>query len=265
MCSILARISIAILLVRIFGVKTWLKWFLIAMTTLQVLTVVIVAITCWLQVRPAEGLWNPLIDAQRLDPNVVPREGNVAGGKSHSMLPSPIRYLGIHTDGGLVEGLFALGDLFYVLLPVIIVWKLNMPLSRKVGLCLLLAMSLFTMAASIAKAVAANPGTKSEEDAQYISSLALMWSVTEQAFVIMMGCAPPLHSITKLKLPSVSSLPMSFKRLVSSRGTGYELQDSRGYGQSSDGINTAELGVGWTDSGRGSSRDQVVYQPAHYR
>ncbi|KAI3393976.1 hypothetical protein diail_3337, partial [Diaporthe ilicicola] len=40
-CSIFARISIAILLVRIFGTHALLKWFLIAITTLQVVVSVL--------------------------------------------------------------------------------------------------------------------------------------------------------------------------------------------------------------------------------
>lgn len=162
----------------------------------------------------------------------------------------------------LPEALFALGDLCYVLFPVLVVWKLNMPFHRKLGLCILLALSLFTMGVSIAKAVVAESGTDSSGDAQYKSSLSLMWSVTEQTFVIMMGCAPPLSSIAKLKLPSVFSLTGSFRKLVSSRRGGYELDDSNGLsGRSSDRIHTSEMGLkGSSNSARGSSREQEVYQ-----
>lgn len=96
-CSILARISIAVLLVRIFGTKAWLKWFLIVITILQVVASVILTITSWVQVRPVEGMWNPLIPAERLSPTVVPRMGNVAGGKSYSRSPPHLFY---KTDDG---------------------------------------------------------------------------------------------------------------------------------------------------------------------
>jgi hypothetical protein len=87
--SILSRTSVAILLVRIFGVHTWLKWFLIVITVLQVVASVVLAITSWVQVRPVQALWNPLIDAWRLSPNVVARQGNVGGGHA---LPQPKFY-----------------------------------------------------------------------------------------------------------------------------------------------------------------------------
>ncbi|OAG01869.1 putative Sterigmatocystin 8-O-methyltransferase [Paraphaeosphaeria sporulosa] len=84
--SIASRISIAFLLVRIFGIHTWLKWSLIVITVIQVVGSVVLALTSWLQVRPVQGLWDPTIPAKRISPEVVAREGNVAGGKSAAAL-----------------------------------------------------------------------------------------------------------------------------------------------------------------------------------
>ncbi|KAJ4371316.1 hypothetical protein N0V83_004533 [Neocucurbitaria cava] len=216
--SIASRISIAILLVRIFGIHAWLRWSLIVITVLQVVASVVLALTSWCQVRPVQGLWDPTIPAHRISPNVVAREGNVTGA------------------------LFALGDILYVLLPVLVVFKLNMPMRRKLGLIILLALSIFTMGCSIAKAVYAESGTKAKQDKQYTSSLSLMWSVTEQTFVIIMGCAPPLSSITKLDVPFVSDLSASIKKLVTSRGSGSQTAASSELGRSKNGI-YYELGV----------------------
>lgn len=198
-CSMVARTSIAILLCRIFGVHKRLKWFLIIITVLQVLASVILTLTTWNQVRPVQAMWNPLIPARRISPNVVARMGNVVGG------------------------LFALGDLAYVLGPVLVVVKLNMPMHRKVTVAVLLALSLFTMGCSIAKGVAAESGTQAAEDKQYKASIALMWAILEQAFVIMMGCAPPLSSITKVKM--ISRMASSIQSLFSSFDSG---TDSKG-------------------------------------
>lgn len=216
--SIASRISIAILLVRIFGVHAWLKWSMIIITVLQVVASVVLALTSWCQVRPVQGLWDPTIPARRISPDVVTREGNVTGA------------------------LFALGDILYVLLPVLVVFKLTMPMRRKVGLVILLALSVFTMGCSIAKAVYAESGTKAQQDKQYTSSLSLMWSVTEQTFVIIMGCAPPLRSITKLDIPFVPGLGASMKKLVTSRGSTRRTGASSGLGPSKNGI-YHELGV----------------------
>ncbi|CAI6227256.1 unnamed protein product [Periconia digitata] len=193
-CSIAARISIAVLLCRIFGIHKRLKWFLIFITVLQVGASIALALTSWLQIRPVQALWNPRIPHKAISSNVVARLGNVTGG------------------------LFALGDLAYVFGPVIAVSKLNMRLQRKIAIGTLLALSLFTMGCSIAKSVAARSGTQSTADKQYKSSLSLMWSVTEQTFVIMMGCAPTLGSLTKVK--AISDMASSLGSLFKSRRSG---------------------------------------------
>lgn len=161
----------------------------------------------------------------------------------------------------LLEALNALGDLTCVLFPVLVVWKLNMPLHRKAGLCVLLALSLFTMGVSITNSVTAAAVGGNKEDAMYNTSYTYMCAALEQEFVIMMGCAPTLSSIAKLKhqIQSVFSISESFRKLLS-RGTGYELQDSNGLGHSSERIYTSEIGPKGSSSARGSSRNHEVYQ-----
>lgn len=65
--STLARISVTILLIRIFGNKAWLKWFLIIFTALQSVVAILVIIIVWIQVDPVEGLWNIFLPARRWD------------------------------------------------------------------------------------------------------------------------------------------------------------------------------------------------------
>ena len=56
--SIIARISIAILLVRLFGVRVWFKRFMICTTTLQSLLCTAIIFCTWLQSTPVTGLWD---------------------------------------------------------------------------------------------------------------------------------------------------------------------------------------------------------------
>jgi hypothetical protein len=80
--SVTARISITILLVRIFAPKHALRWFLIVTTSLSVAAVVAQIITVFNQMKPVEGLWNPLAGATlQFSPNVAMIEGNIIGGK----------------------------------------------------------------------------------------------------------------------------------------------------------------------------------------
>jgi hypothetical protein len=206
--SAMARISIMILLVRIFGPKRILKLLVIITTTLSVAAVVAQIVTVWNQMKPVEGLWNPLAGATlQFSPDVAMVEGNIIGA------------------------LFAFGDLVYVLAPVLVVWKLNMPFHQKLGLCILLSLSILTMGISIAKSVNAT----SSAGSLYGNTIGLFFANVEQNFVIILGCAPPLSSVTKLKLPpAILSLTSMARKLVSGRrDTQYIIEDSDGRDQGS--------------------------------
>ncbi|RYP58492.1 hypothetical protein DL769_008935 [Monosporascus sp. CRB-8-3] len=195
--TIIARISIAVLLVRLFGSKKWLKWFLVVYTVLQTVVAIVFLIILFSSARPVEGLWNSLMLAQRLDPRIKLYAAIVA------------------------QSLLTFSDLAYVLFPVSVIWKLHMPLRQKVGLVALMAMSLVTMTASILKTVLSNiiPKITAEApaglmpDVQYVSSLSIFAGNVEQCLVIIMGCVAPLSPLTKLKF--VASLYTSFNKVMS--------------------------------------------------
>lgn len=70
-----------------------------------------------------------------------------------------------------------------------------MPTRQKVGLALLMCLSLFTAVASIMKTVTtprADAGV--QPDAQYNASIAVLWSGVEQTLVIILGCIAPLRA-----------------------------------------------------------------------
>jgi hypothetical protein len=123
-----------------------------------------------------------------------------------------------------------------------VVWRLNMQLHKKVGLCTLLALSLFTMGISIVKAVHAQGRIANTDDALYDASMEILWGYTEQNFVIMMGCAPPLSSVTKLRFTPISNISSSLKRLISTSSRGHTQESPTGLGHYKDGA-YFELGV----------------------
>lgn len=59
--SILARISITILLIRIFGNRKWFKWFLISFTAFQTVLGLLNIIVIWVQCTPVEAVWDFLV------------------------------------------------------------------------------------------------------------------------------------------------------------------------------------------------------------
>ncbi|KAI0869650.1 hypothetical protein GGS24DRAFT_511735 [Hypoxylon argillaceum] len=198
--TVLARTSIAVFLFRLFGTKIWFKRFLIVTNVLQASTSIALLVIIFTSVRPVQGLWNPLLPAHRLDPHT---QGTVAL---------------------VAQSFLAFSDLTYVLFPVLIVWRLNMPLRQRVGLCLLLALSLGTLAASIAKAITSNilntvsASGSSMSDLQYDAAYSNLIGNTEQSLVIIIGCIPPLRPIMKVKM--VKSLSSSVGNLIARMRSG---------------------------------------------
>lgn len=59
--GILGRVSICILLIRLFGVQKWFKHYAIALTACGVIINIIIGICLFAQRQPVESLWNPFI------------------------------------------------------------------------------------------------------------------------------------------------------------------------------------------------------------
>ncbi|KAJ8062111.1 hypothetical protein OCU04_008672 [Sclerotinia nivalis] len=213
--SILARISIAILLIRLFGVHLWLKWYLIIFTALQTLVGGLIIPFTWVQDDPVSGLWNiydPTV--KHWDPRIV----------------LYMEYLG--------QSMYTFSDLTYVLFPVIIIWGLKMPLRRRIGLVLLMCVSLFTMTMSILKVMVAQGSSHATTDVQYRASLGVLWSGMEQTCVIIMGCVPTLRSLTNMKFPGLTALSLSLSSLI---GRNKSKQSSLGNDHSGSGYRDLEL------------------------
>ncbi|KAK3329997.1 hypothetical protein B0H66DRAFT_611191 [Apodospora peruviana] len=185
--SILARISITILLLRLFGVHTWFRMFVYVLTSIQVTLGVVLFVCTWIQVKPIEGLWNVFLPGvERWDPRIV----------------LYMMYLG--------QSSYTFADLAYVILPVAIIWRLNMALHQRVCLILVMSVSILTFALSILKTIWATSGTNDTDDIQYKTSLTVLWSTGEQSCVVLLGCVPPLRSgLSQLKFLNLRNLSLS--------------------------------------------------------
>ncbi|RYP66870.1 hypothetical protein DL769_005902 [Monosporascus sp. CRB-8-3] len=177
--SILARISITISLIGLFGVHRWLKFYLIVLTSIQSVLGVLMIFLSYTQARPIEGLWNVFLPGVwRLNPQV---------------------FINV---GYLTQSIYTFADVSYVLLPVLIIWRLKMALHRRLGLIVLMAMSLFTATMSILKTYTIHwQGNPAVTDPLYRNSLQVLWANMEQTCVIIMGCVPTLRAIVKIELP----------------------------------------------------------------
>ncbi|KAF2269979.1 integral membrane protein [Lojkania enalia] len=240
--SIVARISIAVLLVRLFGgVHEWLKWFLIVVTGIcTILTLVILPCT-YLQTTPVSGNWNPFLPAKRWDPKIY----------------IDLAFLG--------QALWTFTDLTFVLFPVMIIWRLQMAVRQRIGLVLLMSVSLLTMVLSILKTInlkhiADQQTNPTATDVQYDATLAILWTCLEQAFVIMMGCVPPLRSITRLEVTKTISGSLS-SILRARKSSKSSTMDSLKY--DSKGGPYEDLEMSKERLGRASKKSGITYEEKH--
>ncbi|RYP60985.1 hypothetical protein DL769_007910 [Monosporascus sp. CRB-8-3] len=195
--SVLARISIALLFVRVFGAKLWFKSFFIICTTLIIINGVLAIIFSWVDVRPVQAIWNPLIDSNRWDPTI--------SGYTAFVL----------------QVFYAFSDLTYVLFPVIIVWRLNMSMGRRVGLVFVMALGLITLASALLKMsiiiVTTFGGPVESGGRSYFHGLIYLTSTIEQALVIIMGCIPTLQQVKHIDFTRLRSIPSSLASLIPKR------------------------------------------------
>lgn len=131
-----------------------------------------------------------------------------------SVNPSPC--LGRVDADGPATALWSFSDLTFVLFPVIIVWRLRMPPLQKLGIIVVMCMSLFAMAMSILKTVfmtmAPTGGPKA--DLQYDAALHSLYAALELDLVIIMGCIPPLRSMLVAALGRLGAMGTSLRSLL---------------------------------------------------
>ncbi|KAI0193429.1 hypothetical protein F4808DRAFT_358254 [Astrocystis sublimbata] len=206
LCSITARISICLLLVGIFSNKVWFKWWLTVNTSLITVLGLLSIILTWVQTDPVEALWQPQLPTSRKwNPIIVELFGVVTGV------------------------IFALTDLTFVLFPVIIIWKLNMPLRRKMGLCVLLAGSIATVVLCVMRITTIPHGTLEK------ARQGVLWNSLEQSLVIILGSVPTLPAFRKIISSWSQSLSTSLASLADimtsrrhkKRGVTLRVPDSR--------------------------------------
>lgn len=207
--AVLARVSSAIFLVRIFGVRIWFKWYLIVFTALQCIGGIFILFITFLGTHPIEALWNPTIKGNRMDPSVSLYAAYIVQCKpmpsSHSLVPTSLLTYS--------KAIFTFADLTYILFPVLIIWRLQMPYSQRIALILLMCASIVTVAVSIMKTITVQNQSAALTEPQYASGIAALWCGVEQMMVIIMASVPALRAASKIE----NSIFSQFSLYLSSR------------------------------------------------
>lgn len=103
-----------------------------------------------------------------------------------------------------------------------------MPLARRLGLCVLLAGSLLSMAGCIMRIVTTH------KSSLYQASMGMLWAGLEQCLVIILGSAPTLPALRQVKLGFIHNFGSSLASLVDLRS-----HWRRGHGSKSGGQGSA--------------------------
>jgi len=83
MSGIFGRISICILLVRLFGgVHKWFKYYALLLTACGVIMSILICVSIYASRKPIESLWDPFIPSTGWKPNVVQDMMYLGQGKS---------------------------------------------------------------------------------------------------------------------------------------------------------------------------------------
>ncbi|KAI0111771.1 hypothetical protein F4814DRAFT_365499 [Daldinia grandis] len=204
--GLLSRTSIAILLNHLFAPYKWFTYYLISFTSLMWVTGIVLMPLTYLQVTPAEALWDfTLVPERRWDSKIW-----------------------LYT-AYFNQSCCTFSDLTYALFPVIFIWKLNMPLRERISLIIVLCGSILSMTMSILKTISmgevanAAAGTP---DVQYSSSTQLIYGYTEQSVVIIIGCLPTLRAAMKLNFSKLGNLRRYYMYIRKSSTSDYT---SNGY------------------------------------
>ncbi|KAK6953490.1 hypothetical protein Daesc_005795 [Daldinia eschscholtzii] len=111
----------------------------------------------------------------------------------------------------LLAPLYCISDITFIFFPILIISKLNMNTSRKVGVSLLIAVSIITVAAAAGRLTIAllqmtGKTASMGPNWQYIDGIINFAACIEQDLVIIMGCVPILNTVTKLDLPRFNGM-----------------------------------------------------------
>ncbi|TKA83957.1 hypothetical protein B0A55_00238 [Friedmanniomyces simplex] len=232
-CAIcLIKISVCLLVLRIKNTKG-LRYFLYAVMALLVVTTIIPIIALCIECRPIEGFWHRTI------------------GHCHS---PDFRIYSIY----LQAAYSVLTDLLCSLLPILIVWNLQLALNKKVGVCVVMGMGLVATAFAAVRAASLSTTTT---DTTYAYTYTGSWMIIETNLGIIATNLAPMRGVVNLfrrRVVQYSQNRSHMHTLSKSGGGGNPTHDSV-YGRRSerDMLADAEARRRPTSSGGGSDQSEI--------
>ncbi|KAL4978279.1 hypothetical protein BDW66DRAFT_130698 [Aspergillus desertorum] len=193
------NISIAILINNLLNPNTLRSRLLLGMSILQVVFAMVSVFLIFLQCKPTAALWDHTItDATCWDQAIF-------YGFSYW-----------------VSAYTTITDVILAIVPITVFWKLQMRWSSKIGVCIMMSLTLLSAIVTIVKATYL-PLFTDVEDPLYNVTPLVIWGLIEQNVVIVAACIPTLRPFFRRAFESrgssnkSSSLESGFKLSTTAR------------------------------------------------
>ncbi|KAJ5611868.1 hypothetical protein N7528_008973 [Penicillium herquei] len=162
------NISISILIVDLLDPNPLRKWALYGMSIFQVIIAIISVFIVFFQCNPVAMLWKPTLDGTCWSSDVF----------------DDFSYF--------VSGYTAMTDIILAIVPILAFWKLQMPFSTKLSVCIMMGLTLLSAIVTIVKATYLHLFTN-HTDPLWIPVPLVLWGLIEQNVVIVAACIPTLR------------------------------------------------------------------------
>ncbi|KAJ6017399.1 hypothetical protein N7451_000778 [Penicillium sp. IBT 35674x] len=162
------NISIAILIVHLLDPNPLRKWLLYTIVTFQVIFAMISVFVVFFQCKPIAMLWNPTLDGTCWSSDVF----------------DDFTYW--------VSAYTTMTDIILAIVPISAFWKLQMPFATKLGVCIMMGLTMLSAIVTIVKATYIHLFTNRTDPLWAVVPLVL-WGLIEQNVVIVAACVPTLR------------------------------------------------------------------------
>ncbi|KAF9249454.1 hypothetical protein DTO013E5_2728 [Penicillium roqueforti] len=173
------NISIAILIVQLLDPNPLRANLLYAMVIFQVILAMIYVFIVFFQCKPTEKMWNSSIEGTCWSSDIF-------NGFSY-----------------LVSAYTTMTDIVLAIVPISAFWKLQMPFSTRLSVCIMMGLTLLSAVVTIIKATYLNLFTDHTDPLFKVVPLVL-WGVIEQNVVIVAACIPTLRPLFRKAFESTT-------------------------------------------------------------
>ncbi|KAL8958950.1 MAG: hypothetical protein Q9183_005732 [Haloplaca sp. 2 TL-2023] len=176
----IGKVSVAFLIERFAGPSKWRKWLLRSISISIALSAFVTVILFYAQCQPVRASWDKAL---------------LKAGLAKCWDPVPLA-----TWNQVIAGYWAFLDFALVIIPVDIIWKLQLSTKKKIGLSLLLSAGIFAGISAAVKTSKIPITVRGQTDITWLTIELLMWGGIEMNVIIIAACIPTLRPLVLVLL-----------------------------------------------------------------